>query len=234
MIPVAILVGGLATRLRSVTDTLPKALVPVAGRPFVLRQLDYLSSQGIQEVVLCTGYRAAQIEAVVGDGSVCGLTVKYSRDGEILLGTGGAIRNALQILGKEFFVLYGDSFLPVNFGQVENAYRSSGQPALMTIYKNAGQWDTSNVLFKSGKVVEYNKHQPRSEMEYIDYGLGVLSADVFDSNFLDKEFDLACLYHHLSIKSELAGYEVFERFYEIGSIRGLSEADQYFKITGST
>lgn len=234
MLPVAILVGGLATRLRPVTDTLPKALVPVAGRPFVLRQLDYLSSQGIQEVVLCTGYRTAQIEAVVGDGSICGLKVQYSWDGEILLGTGGAIQNALPILGKEFFVLYGDSFLPINFGQVENAYRSSAQPALITIYRNAGQWGTSNVMFKKGKIVEYNKHQPRSEMEHIDYGLGVLSAGVFDSDLSSKEFDLACLYHQLSIRDQLAGYEVFERFYEIGSVEGLSEADQYFKITGPT
>ena len=162
------------------------------------------------------------------------MAVRYSWDGAILLGTGGAIQNALPILGKEFFVLYGDSFLPVNFDQVENAYRSSGQPALMTVYQNAGQWDTSNVLYKDGKVIEYNKHQPRSEMRYIDYGLGVLSASVFDSNCPGEAFDLACLYHQLSISNQLAGYEVFERFYEIGSVGGLSEADQYFRITESS
>ena len=231
MLPVAILAGGLATRLRPVTDTLPKALVPVAGRPFVLRQLDYLSRQGIQRVVLCTGYRSGQIEAVVGDGSACGLAVRYSWDGATLLGTGGAIQNALPILGKEFFVLYGDSFLPVNFGQVEKAYRSSGQPALMTVYQNAGQWDTSNVLYKDGKIIEYNKHQPRSEMRYIDYGLGVLSASVFNSDCPEGAFDLANLYHQLSLSNQLAGHEVFERFYEIGSVGGRLEAERYFRIT---
>lgn len=233
MLPVAILAGGHATRLLPVTDTLPKALVPVAGRPFLLRQLDYLNNQGIREVVLCTGHRASQIEAVVGDGSSCGLDVQYSCDGDSLLGTGGAIRKALPELGAEFFVLYGDSFLPVDFGRVEDSYRANGQPGLMTVYRNAGQWDTSNVLFEEGKVVEYNKLTPRAEMQYIDYGLSILSAGVFDRYPPGEVFDLANLYHRLSISGQLAGHEVFERFYEIGSPAGLAQADQLFQNDGA-
>ena len=121
----------------------------------------------------------------------------------------------------------------MNVGQVEKAYRSSGQPALMTVYQNAGQWDTSNVLYKDGKIIEYNKHQTRPEMKYIDYGLSVLSAGVFDGNLSDGQSDLACLYHQLSISNQLAGYGVFERFYEVGSPLGLVETQRYFSTNDS-
>ena len=231
MLPVAILAGGLATRLRPLTDSLPKALVPVAGRPFLLHQLDYLCAQGISRVVLCTGYRASQIKAVVGDGSDCGVEVSYSEDGDTLLGTGGAIVKALPLLGPAFFVLYGDSFLPVGFDQVESRWRQSHLPALMTVFRNAGQWDTSNALFEDSKVVEYNKRVPRPEMHYIDYGLGVLSAELLIDHHTAGPFDLADLYHELSLVGKLAGLEVFERFYEIGSPQGLVQAEAYFSRT---
>ena len=233
MLPVAILVGGLATRLGSITDSIPKALVPVAGRPFILQQLDYLHDQGVSQVVLCTGYRASQIKEIVGDGSCCGLVVQYSDDGDTLLGTGGAVRNALPLLGPEFFVLYGDSFLPINFKDVENAYLESQQPALMTVYRNRGQWDTSNVVFSIDRVIEYNKFEPRTEMQYIDYGLGILSGAAFYEQVNEEVFDLATLYMTLSKKGELAGYKACQRFYEIGSPEGLAETDQYFKSMSS-
>ena len=231
MLPVAILAGGRGTRLSPITDLLPKILAPVAGRPFVLRQLDYLRMQGIQRVVLCTGHRAEQIESVVGDGSICGLQVQYSIDGQKLLGTGGAIQKALPSLGHEFFVLYGDSFLPVNFSIVESTYRASNRPGLLTVYKNAGRWDSSNVIFKDQQIVEYNKFRPRTEMQYIDCGLSILSARIFDCDATDKSFDLATTYYKLSIKKHLAGYEMTNRFYEIGSPKGLEETEQYFRIT---
>ena len=114
-LPVAILAGGLATRLRPVTEDTPKALLDVAGKPFVVRQLEYLRQQGIVRVVLCVGYLGEQIRAVVGDGSALGLEVLYSWDGPQLLGTGGALRHALSALGEQFMVLYGDSYLPIDF-----------------------------------------------------------------------------------------------------------------------
>ena len=233
MLPVAILSGGLATRLRPITDALPKALVPVADRPFVLRQLDYLGKQGVHRAVLCTGYCGEQIEAVVGDGSICGLNVEYSRDGDSLLGTGGAIQKALPILGREFFVLYGDSFLQLELSLVERAYHECDLPALLTVYHNKGKWDASNVLFEDGKVIEYSKEQSRSEMQYIDYGLAVLSANIFNCCPPKGAFDLTTLYHQLSISHQLAGYEVLERFYEIGSLEGLAETDEYFRLVES-
>jgi MurNAc alpha-1-phosphate uridylyltransferase len=231
-LPVAILAGGLATRLHPVTQTIPKALVDVAGQPFILRQLDYLKRQGVARVVLCVGYLGEQIKAVVGDGSARGLSVSYSQDWPKLKGTGGALRQALPLLDSQFLVLYGDSYLPVDFAGVEQAFLNSGKPALMTVQRNADQWDKSNVLFLNDVLVEYNKRAPRPEMKHIDYGLGALSAQVIAKENVAGPFDLADIYHELSLSGNLAGYEVHERFYEIGSHEGLAEAAEYFKSRG--
>ena len=227
MLSVAILAGGLATRLRPITKTIPKALVPVAGRPFVLWQLEYLRDQGVARVVLCTGYRSIQIEQIVGDGSQIGVAVEYSDDGTRPLGTGGALGKALPLLGPEFFVLYGDSFLPVSFSNVEQAYYDSDLPGLMTVYRNEGEWDTSNVVFNNGQVLEYNKAKPRHDMAYIDYGLGVLSKSVVEHYCQEIVFDLAMVYEALANAGQLAGFEVFERFYEIGSPDGLAQTEDF-------
>lgn len=228
LFPVAILAGGLATRLRPITEKVPKALIEVAGRPFISRQLDYLRGQGVMRVVLCTGYLGEQVEAAVGDGSRYGLDVRYSPDGPTLLGTGGALKQALPLLGEQFFVLYGDSFLPCDFRQVQQSFVRSGQPALMTVLRNGDRWDKSNVLFRAGRIVEYNKRAPRPDMEYIDYGLGILTAAILDNHPAGVPFDLAEIYHQLSLAGDLAGHEVLERFYEIGSHEGLKETETYF------
>lgn len=228
MLPIAILAGGLATRLRPLTQTIPKALVDVAGEPFIVRQLRYLRQQGFARVVLCVGYLADQIEDAVGDGSAFGLEVKYSHDGERLLGTGGALQRALPLLGGRFFVAHGDSWMPVTYAPIEHAFFASGKPALMTVLHNADRWDKSNVLFEDRRLVEYNKRAPRPEMHYIDYGIAVLSASIFDARSRGSAFDLADVYHDLSLRGELAGFEVRERFHEIGSPQGLSEAIDFF------
>jgi NDP-sugar pyrophosphorylase family protein len=228
MFTVAILAGGLATRLRPITETIPKALVDVAGKPFIVRQLNYLREQGISHVVLCIGYLGDMVREVVGSGVSFGLKVSYSEDGPNLLGTGGALAKAILLLGDDFFVLYGDSFLPVSFSAVQEAYEKSGRPALMTVLKNQNQWDTSNVLFKDGQLIEYNKRAPWAEMAYIDYGLGVVSASVLKQRPVGQPFDLADVYQDLSLQGQLAGLEVHERFYEIGSHTGLKETEDYF------
>ncbi len=234
MLPVAILAGGLATRLRPITEKIPKALVEVAGQPFVCRQLAYLREQGIRRVVMCTGYLGDMVEAVVGDGGSFGLEVRYSPDGDTLLGTGGALKKAVPQLGEQFFVLYGDSFLPVDFSAVQSGYFASGKKALMTVLRNGNQWDKSNVLFADGVLVEYNKRAPRPEMAHIDYGLGVMSSDVLAAYPQDQAFDLADVYQSLSLDGRLAGFEVHERFYEIGSHSGLQETETYFSTKGKT
>jgi N-acetyl-alpha-D-muramate 1-phosphate uridylyltransferase len=231
-LPVAILAGGLATRLRPITETIPKALVEVAGEPFVFRQLRYLRDQGLRRVVMCVGYLGNMIEDAVGDGSTFDLEVIYSADGEVLLGTGGALKRALPLLGEQFFVLYGDSFLPVEFAPIENEFFASKKAALMTVLKNGDRWDKSNVLFRDGSLVEYNKRAPRPEMEFIDYGLGILGGRVLHAYSAEQPFDLADVYHTLSLDGQLAGYEVHKRFYEIGSHAGLKEAESFFLERG--
>lgn len=232
MLPVAIIAGGLATRLRPITENIPKALIDVAAEPFICRQLDYLHAQGVRRVVLCIGHLGEMIRDVVGDGSKFGLDVSYSPDGPVLLGTGGALKQALPLLGEQFFVLYGDSFLPVDFAQIEQAFFDSQKAALMTVLDNSDRWDKSNVLFRDGELVEYNKHEPRPEMTFIDYGLGVLSSRILDTYPAGQAFDLAAVYHSLSLNGQLAGYQVHERFYEIGSHSGLKETESYFLNRG--
>jgi NDP-sugar pyrophosphorylase family protein len=221
--PVAILAGGLATRLRPITETIPKSLVDVCGEPFVAHQLKLLRSCGISDVVLCVGYRAEQIEQAVGTGSVFGLRVRYALDGEKLLGTGGAVRRALAMLGDEFFVLYGDSYLPCDYQAVLSSFLSSGKLALMTVYRNQGQYDTSNVEYAAGTIRRYDKSIRSPTMQHIDYGLGVFRREAFADVPEGAFLDLAELYQTLLAKGQLAGYELAERFYEIGSVAGLRE-----------
>ena len=227
MLPVAILAGGLATRLRPITETIPKALIEIAGEPFIFHQLRYLQQQGIDSIILCIGYLGEMIQASVGDGSQFGVRVSYSFDGPQLLGTGGAIKAALPLLGEDFFIFYGDSFLPIPFKPVEKSYLSSKKLGLMTVLKNENQWDKSNVIYQNDSLIEYNKEEIRSNMSYIDYGLGILNANVFSRYPEGEVLDLSKVYNELSLKSELFGYEVFERFYEIGSQQGILEAEEY-------
>jgi len=227
MLPVAILAGGLATRLRPITQTIPKSLVEVSGKPFVEWQLEYLHTQGVIHVVLCVGHLGEQIESVIGNGVRFGLEVDYSYDGKNLLGTGGALKKALPLLGEAFFVFYGDSYLPIDFSCVEGSFCKQNRPALMTVLKNESRWDKSNVFFRNGRLLEYNKQAPTAEMDHIDYGLGILSADILKNYPESQTFDLAEVYHGLSKEGQLAGYEVFERFYEIGSFDGLQQTEQF-------
>ena len=223
--PVAILAGGLATRLRPITETIPKALVPVAGEPFLAHQLRLLVSRGIRKVVLCVGYRGDMIEAEFRDGTGHGVKLEYSFDGPQLLGTGGALKRALPKLGHQFFVLYGDSYLPIDYASVANAFTESGKVGLMTVFRNQNRWDTSNVVFDGTIIQCYDKKNRTAEMEYIDYGLGVLRDDALAEWPEAEPFDLADVYQALVRNNQLAGFEVNQRFYEAGSTSGLAELD---------
>jgi NDP-sugar pyrophosphorylase family protein len=228
MLTVAILAGGLATRLRPATESVPKSLLEVNGEPFAVHQLRLLQSKGIRRVVLCVGHLGDMVQRAIGDGSALGLQVDYSFDGPALLGTAGAIRNALPKLGGSFFVMYGDSYLPCDYAAVANAFESAGVLGLMTVFRNEGKWDTSNVEFeagglKAGKILAYSKTNRTSRMRYIDYGLGVFRADAFRNLPAGEDCDLAGLYADLLQRGQLAAFEVRERFYEIGSLAGLRE-----------
>ena len=224
-IPVAILAGGLATRLRPLTEKIPKSLVPVAGKPFLAHQLELLHARGIRHVVLCIGYLGEMIQNDFGDGHAFGVRLDYSFDGPKLLGTGGAIKRALPLLGDEFFVLYGDSYLPVEYRPIAEFFRRSGKLGLMTVYRNEGRYDTSNVVFRDGGIAVYDKKSRSPEMRHIDYGLSLFQASVFKSHAAGPAFDLAEVMGKLVREKQLAGYEVRERFYEMGSPAGLAELE---------
>lgn len=221
--PVVILAGGLATRLYPITENIPKSLVEVAGKPFILHQLELLSHQGISRVVLCVGHLGEQIVALLGDGQAFGLNIRYSFDGTVLVGTGGAIQQALPLLDETFFVLYGDSYITCDYKAVYESFLESKQMGMMTIYRNESLWDKSNIIFENGTILKYDKNNYSSDMHFIDYGLSILRSDVFTSRPVGQRFDLADIYRHMVAEKQMAGFEVFTRFYEIGSHMGLEE-----------
>ena len=227
---VAILAGGLATRLRPITEKIPKSLVPVAGEPFLAHQLRLLHAGGVRRAVLCVGFLGEMIEREFGEGAAFGIELRYAFDGPRLLGTGGALRAALPLLGEEFFVLYGDSYLPIEYGAVAAAFRASGRPGLMTVFRNEGAWDASNVQFEDGRIVHYDKAARTPEMRHIDYGLGVFRAEVFAAHPAGEAFDLAEVQRELVARGALAGHEVFHRFYEAGSRAGLAELEKLLRV----
>lgn len=227
--PVVILAGGLATRLRPVTEKIPKSLVEVAGKPFLDHQIALLRRHGLTDLVLCVGHLGEMIRDRYADGSPWGVRLRYSFDGPKLLGTGGALKRALPLLGKRFLVLYGDSYLPVDYQAVVNAFRTANQPALMTVFANADAWDKSNVWWEDGRIKLYSKREKLPQMRYIDYGLMGLTAPVFDAYDAEQPFDLATPLEELSRHGRLAGHEVRQRFYEIGSPTGLAELDELLR-----
>jgi NDP-sugar pyrophosphorylase family protein len=216
--PVAILAGGLGTRLYPLTERVPKALVEINGEPFLAHQLRLLRARGIDRVVLCIGQHGERIREYAGDGARFGLAIDYSVDGPALLGTAGAVRHALPMLGDAFFVVYGDSYLPCSYRDVAEAFHAAGQPGLMTVYRNEGRWDTSNVEFADGQILAYDKKDRTARMQHIDYGLGVFSRAAFEG----AQADLANVYRDLLQREQLAAFEVHERFYEIGSFEGIA------------
>jgi NDP-sugar pyrophosphorylase family protein len=230
LLPVCVLAGGLGTRLGQVVADTPKPLLEVAGAPFLRHQLRLLKAHGARRVVLCVGYLGERIEAALGDGADEGLELCYAYDGPDLRGTAGAIRGALDQLGEGFLVLYGDTYLRIDYTAVQAAFVASGQPALMTVLRNEGRWDASNVVLDDDgtRIAVYDKRAPTPDMKWIDYGLGILKAEALDTAGPDEP-DLAGVYHELARTGRLAAYEATERFYEIGTPEALAETDAFLR-----
>ena len=227
MLPIAVLAGGRATRLGPLTKDLPKCLIEISGKPFVDWQIELLRSAGYTELVFCISYKSELVQNYLDDGSKWGVSIEYSLDGETQLGTGGAIKKALPLLGERFAVIYGDSFLPINYAEVEVKFLNSSFRALMTVFENENVFDKSNVQFHNGQLIEYAKKLENPLMRHIDYGLTYFHASTFDNYAGDSNFDLADLCADLSKVGKLGGFEVHERFYEIGSISGISDLSNY-------
>jgi N-acetyl-alpha-D-muramate 1-phosphate uridylyltransferase len=230
--PVAILAGGLATRLNPVTLTIPKSMIEVNGTPFIAHQLRRLAANGIERVVICGGHLIEMIQEFVGDGKQYGVNVSYSVDGPKLLGTAGALKIALPLLGDSFTVLYGDSYLTCDFAAVQQSFEmQSGKLALMTVYRNLGLYDTSNVEFENNRIIAYDKKNLTPRMQHIDYGLGMFHRSALEMVPAGEVFDLARLYQAVLQKDQLAAFEVKERFYEIGSFEGIKQTEEFLRST---
>jgi NDP-sugar pyrophosphorylase family protein len=225
-LPVAVLAGGLATRLKPITSTIPKSLVDVAGRPFAEHQIELLARHGLTDIVFLVGHLGEMVREALGDGSRLGVALRYVFDGPIAGGTGGAIRRALPELGDAFFVLYGDSYLECDYEAIERVFAASGKSGLMTVCRNDDQWDRSNVLMQDGRIIRYDKVATTPDMRHIDYGLGAFKASAFASRD-ERPFDLAVVYQDLLAHDDLAGFDVPGRFYEIGSPSGLAATRDY-------
>jgi NDP-sugar pyrophosphorylase family protein len=232
MPPVCILAGGLGTRLGERAGGAPKPLVEVAGEPFLLHQLRLLAANGFREAVICVGYRGETIEALVGPRRF-GIQIAYSHDGPGLDGTLGAIRRARVLLGERFMVLYGDTYLRVDYRAAERAWGRSGLPALMVVLRNEGRWEASNASFDGSRVLAYDKQAPTPAMRWIDYGLGGLTAPALE-RVPAGERDLATLYRELARRGELCGYPARERFYEIGTPAALEETHAFLRSRDSS
>lgn len=222
-----LLAGGKATRLRPVTETIPKSMLEIAGKPFIEHQLRLIKKNNITKVIICASFLGEYIQRFTGDGSNIGLDIVYSFDGDKLLGTGGAIKKAIGLPGDNFFVMYGDSYLTADFQKTGEYFLSKNKLGLMTVFKNEGKWDKSNIEYYNGEILNYDKSSGDEKMKYIDYGLGILNKKAFKDFESRDEFDLEEVYRNLLKKNELLGYEVKERFYEIGSFQGLEETNQF-------
>jgi NDP-sugar pyrophosphorylase family protein len=226
-LPVVILCGGLATRLRPITEKIPKNLIEIDGVPFIHHQLKFLQTQGFKDVYLCVGFLGEMIEDFVKDGSSYNLNVKYVFDGEQLLGTGGAIKKLLSTYPlEEFFVLYGDSYLTCDFQDIENSYERNERSPVMIVYQNNDKFEKSNVKFDGESVIYYNKNCERQDLDYIDYG-SILRLKDFENT--QSSFDLSVIHKNLVENNALNGHEVHERFYEVGSTKGIEELNNYLK-----
>ena len=227
-----ILAGGLGTRVQSRIGPIPKSMLLIRGKPFLEYQLSLLRENGIREILLCVGYLSDLLERHFGDGKKFGVKLTYSYEKERLLGTGGALRNALPFLEESFYLLYGDSYLEVSFPDVYHSLERRDCPVLITVYRNEDRWDASNVVFDKGEVKMYDKRKTAPGMDYIDYGLAVFKRAAVEKIPAGVPYDLADLYSRLAREGKLGGREVFERFYEVGSPQGIKDFEDHVTDTG--
>ena len=224
--PVVIIAGGLGTRIKQLSGPLPKALVPVNGKPFIDHQLRLLAKNGVSDVVLCVGHGADEIVQHVGDGNSFNLRVQYSFDGDVLLGTAGAVKKASEKLTKVFLVMYGDSYLDVEYQPIYKAFEDSSKQALMTVFRNEDRFIPSTVLFEDGAITGYSKEPGSRKMKHCDFGLSCYNSAAFE-DMSEVPCDLARITERLISSNQLAGFEVNRRFYEVGTPEGVHELEQY-------
>ncbi len=225
---IVILAGGMATRLYPVSLSVPKSLIDINGKPFIIHQLELLKQNGINEAVLCLGNLGKPIEELLGNKYANSVNLQYSYDGDILLGTGGAIKNAFNLITDPFMVMYGDSYLDIDYIEILNYFNNFDKLGLMSVLRNQGKWDKSNIIFRDGNIIKYDKKDD-PEFDCIDYGFSILKKDAFKDFLYLRSFDLKDIFKNLISKNQMLGFEVHKRFYEIGSFEGIEDLKSYLK-----
>jgi NDP-sugar pyrophosphorylase family protein len=223
---IVILAGGMATRLGELTRSQPKAMLVIQGRPFVEYQIELLRKQGIRDIVMCIGHLGERIERYLGNGGKYGVDIRYSRE-DVPLGTGGAVKKAEAMLNREFFTMYGDSYLLLDLSSVYSYFQTKNKLALMTVYQNYDSYDISNTAVSDCLVTGYDKKEKTEDMVYIDYGVHVFRKETLELIPENCYYPMEDLFPILISRKQLLAYEVNERFYEIGSLQGLQDFGQY-------
>lgn len=227
MLPIAILAGGLATRIKPISDSIPKSFIEINGKPFLEWQLQLLEENHCERVVICVSHKSEMIEKFLNQRDKCVLDIQLSWDGSQQLGTGGALINARDLLGPEFMVLYGDSYLPINYRNISDYFAKASSLSLMTVVRNGQRAEPSNVIYENGYVLKYNKNEPHGDMKFIDFGLNAFKAEAFAGYPSDSPIDLSDIQSDLATRQELLGYQVNQRYYEVGSFQGIQEFENY-------
>ena len=217
--------GGLATRLGSLAKNIPKSMIDIEGKPFLEHQIEMLKKHNITDIVLCAGYLSEKIEDYFGDGSKFGVNIKYSHDGKKPLGPIGAIKNAESLLDDVFFIMYGDSYLSVDFQKAYSFFKEHDKLGLMVVYKNNDKYDKSNLIIKDNMVVGYKE----KEAVYIDYGTSIISKKALDLVPKNTMYSTGQFFSDLISKKELLAFEAEKRFYHIGSPDALGELRNYIR-----
>ena len=230
MLPVIILAGGRGTRIRPLTESLPKSLVPILGKPFLEWQLDLLEQNGVRDVTICVSYKSELINAFIRGNLSGRLKIDLVEDGDSQLGTGGAIVGALKSVGKKFMVIYGDSYLPFGIREAADFFMTSETLSLMTVIKADKVGLKGNAVYRNNLVVEYEKNTNNPSMQYLDYGLNFFQADAFKGFEKNTYIDLSQIQSSLALARQLSGVEVENRFYEIGSMQGIKELTDYLGV----
>lgn len=231
MAHVLVLAGGLATRLHPITLSIPKCLVPCGGHSFVDYTLAWMGANGVRRATYVVGHLGEMVIEHLQSVRYPGLTVDWISEGDIRRGTGGAVDLACARgeVGEDFLLMYGDSFLPVDFSAVWESARRLRAPALMTVFHNRGELDRSNLHFQPPLVTLYSKDpevQHHEKFQYVDFGLSYWRTEIWRKNSLNQAaWDLSTLMAKQAASGLMFGLEVHTRFYEIGSPTGLKDFD---------
>ena len=219
-----ILSGGKGTRVKKYTKKIPKCLIEINGKPFLYHQLEYLKKNNIKNVIVSVNYLGGKISSYLKK-NIDFINTKIVNDGKRPLGTGGAIIKSLRFLKKNFYIIYGDSYLNFNLKKLAKKKNL----ATMAIFRNNNKYDKSNIELKKLGKIFYHKNNENKKLKYIDYGVSYVNKRIFKEIKKNIKFNLPDFFDEISKRNMLSGYKVIKRFYEIGSYNGIKDLKNYLK-----